>query len=235
MSLFSRNLDGPRLKAASGETRELVVLCHGFGADGNDLIGLARQWQAALPNAAFVSPHAPERCSMAAMGYQWFPLSRMDPQEMLRGAEAAAPRLNAFLDAELARHEVAPERLALVGFSQGTMMALHVGLSRAIPPAAIVGFSGLLVGAEPLTAVTKPAPPILLTHGETDSVIPAGALFHTAGILGAAGLPVRWHLTPGMGHSIDEVGMMLAEQFLSAAFRGRLACGDVPIAWSYPR
>ena len=234
MNLFGRTLDGPRLKAAAGETRQLVVLCHGYGADGNDLIGLARHWQASLPHAAFVSPHAPERCAMAGTGFQWFSLSRMDPQETLRGAEAAAPLLNAFLDAELARQGVPPERLALVGFSQGTMMALHVGLRREVLPAAIVGFSGMLVAPERLPAFKGAAPPVLLTHGEADSVIPAGALFHAAGSLGAAGLPVRWHLAPGLGHGIDEVAMALAEHFLAEAFRGRLA-QQAPISCSYPR
>jgi phospholipase/carboxylesterase len=234
MSMFGRTLDGPRLKPASGQARQLVVLCHGYGADGNDLIGLARHWQAALPDAAFASPHAPERCAMAGTGYQWFSLSRIDPQETLRGAEAAAPVLEQFLDAELAKLGLPPDKLALVGFSQGTMMALHVGLRRKAPPAAIVGFSGLLVAPERLPKLGAPAPPVLLAHGEADNVIPAGALLHAAASLGAAGLPVRWHLAPGMGHGIDEMGMALAEDFLRDAFRGRLAQHG-PVACSYPR
>ena len=121
-------LDGPRLAPLREPATHLVVLCHGYGSDGNDLIGLAPHWQKALPGAAFAAPNAPERVQGA--GYQWFPLSRMDPQETLRGTEAAAPKLNAFIDAELARARLSGDRLALVGFSQGTMMSLYVGLRR---------------------------------------------------------------------------------------------------------
>ena len=106
------------------------MLCHGYGSDGNDLIGLAPHWRALLPGVAFASPNAPDRCSQSPTGYQWFPLSRLDPQETLKGAEAAAPKLNAFIDAELARLNLPGDRLALVGFSQGTMMSLYVGLRR---------------------------------------------------------------------------------------------------------
>ena len=123
-------LDGPRLKPAREPATHLVVLCHGYGSDGNDLIGLAPHWRGLLPGAAFVSPNAPDRCDQNPGGYQWFPLSRLDPHETLKGAEGAAPQLNALLDAELARLNLSGERLALVGFSQGTMMSLHVGLRR---------------------------------------------------------------------------------------------------------
>src|SRR5207253_5069724 len=127
-------------------------------------------------------------------GYQWFPLSRMDAQETLRGTEAAAPKLDAFLDAELSRLKLTGDRLALVGFSQGTMMALSVGLRRKPAPAAIVGFSGMLAGAENLLQLDKP-PPVLLVHGDADQVIPPGALFLSANALGSAGVPVQWHLS----------------------------------------
>ena len=228
-----KTLDGPRLPPVSGTTRQLVVLLHGYGADGNDLIGLARHWQEALPDAAFVSPHAPERCGMAGSGYQWFPLTRVDPHETTRGTEGAAPVLDAFLDAELQRHNLTPDRLALVGFSQGTMMSLHVGLRRKIPPAAIVGFSGMLVAPEKMPAVAANIP-VLLTHGETDQVIPPAALFISAAALGAAGLTVQWHLSPGLGHGIDEVGLTIAAYFLREAFQGRLAAAQ-PVACTLPR
>ena len=138
-------LDGPRLSPRSGAARQLVVFLHGYGADGNDLIELGRAWQPLLPQAAFVSPHAPEPCGGAPMGRQWFALTFRDPNERWVGVNKAAPVLERFIDAELARHGLPPSALALVGFSQGTMMALHVGLRRAVPPAAIVGYSGLLV------------------------------------------------------------------------------------------
>ena len=141
-------LDGPRLEPKSGTARQLVVFLHGYGADGNDLIDIGRAWQGLLPNAAFVSPHAPRLCGQSPMGREWFPLTFRDPDERWNGVNAAAPALQEFLDAELKRHNLPPQALALVGFSQGTMMALHVGLRRPRAPAAILSYSGLLVGPE---------------------------------------------------------------------------------------
>ena len=138
-------LDGPRLEPRSGQTKRLVVFAHGYGADGNDLIDIGRAWQQLLPQAAFVSPHAPEPCGQAPVGRQWFALTFRNPDERWIGVNKAAPLVERFLDAELARHKLPPSALALVGFSQGTMMALHVGLRRAAAPAAIVGYSGVLV------------------------------------------------------------------------------------------
>jgi phospholipase/carboxylesterase len=221
-------LDGPRVKPAREPATHLVVLCHGYGSDGNDLIALAPHWQGIVPGAAFASPNAPDRCAGAPSGYQWFPLSRIDPQETLKGAEIAAPRLNEFLDAELARLKLTGDKLALVGFSQGTMMALHVGLRRKPQPAAIVGFSGMLVGGEMLPRFEQ-APPVLLTHGDEDTVIPAQALFMSANALAALGVPVQWHLARGLGHGIDPDSLTLAGRFLSDAFSGRAPrTGPVP-------
>ncbi len=178
-------------------------------------------WQRLLPSAAFIAPNAPEPC--AGAGYQWFAITRLDPQEMARGVESAAAALNDFLDAELARLALAPDRLALVGFSQGTMMALHVGLSRPSKPAAIVGFSGLLAGVPPQQGAD--APPVLLVHGEADPTIPVGAVFDAATRLGRAGVGAQWHISPGIGHSIGEDGLMLAGQHIVMAFRGLLRRG----------
>src|SRR5499433_2239834 len=138
-------LDGPRLAPRTGPARQLVVFLHGYGADGNDLIEIGRAWQGLLPSAAFVSPHAPEPCGQAPMGRQWFNLTFRDPDERWNGVNKAAPVLTSFLDAELKRRNLPPSALALVGFSQGTMLALHVGLRRATAPLAIVGYSGLLI------------------------------------------------------------------------------------------
>src|SRR3974390_842862 len=173
-------LDGPRIAPRSGTARQLVVFIHGYGADGNDLIELGRLWQPLLPDAAFVSPDAPEPCAEAPIGRQWFGLTRRDPNERWLGVQRAAPVLGRFIDAELARVGVAPSALALVGFSQGTLMALHVGLRRATPPAAIVAYSGLLAvppdaPAEKLAAEIKSRPPVLLVHGDQDDLIPPQA------------------------------------------------------------
>ena len=217
---MAAQLDGPRLEPRSGAARRLVVFLHGYGADGNDLIEIGRAWQQLLPDTAFVSPHAPEPCAGAPMGRQWFALTFRDPDERWRGVNAAAPILNAFLDAELERRKLPPSALALVGFSQGTMMALHVGLRRPTPPAAIVGYSGLFVlpsNAEPETVAgdIKARPPVLLVHGDRDELIPVQALFHATQALAALEVPTEWHISPGIGHGIDQEGLRHGGEFLA--------------------
>jgi phospholipase/carboxylesterase len=222
MAFGHRPLSGPRLPPQRGKATHLVVLCHGYGADGNDLIGLAPHWQRGLPTVAFVAPNAPEPCAGSPTGFQWFPISRLDLGEMQKGVESAADALNTFLDAELARMELPPDRLALVGFSQGTMMSLHVGLRRAVKPAAIVGFSGMIARATDMEPLPADTPPILLIHGDADQMIPPEAMFATAGMLGHAGACVQWHVAPGVGHGIDPVGLEMGGEFLSMAFRNLL-------------
>lgn len=215
-------IDGPRLQPKSGQTKQLVVFLHGYGADGNDLIEIGRQWRAFLPDAAFVSPHAPERCAMSPGGRQWFPLTMRDESERWRGAIAARPTLDAFLDAELAKHGLDENALAMVGFSQGTMMALHAGLRRSRAPRAIVGYSGVLVTGteqvgEELVATARP-PAILLVHGEDDPMIPADGLFLSANALADAGYPTQWHLSAGLQHGIDNAGLLHGGLFLAQSF-----------------
>ena len=217
---MAAELDGPRLEPRSGTAKKLVVFLHGYGADGNDLIEIGRQWQPLLPDAAFVSPHAPEPCAGAPMGRQWFALTFRDPDERWKGVNAAAPILNRFLDAELARRNLPAAALALVGFSQGTMMALHVGLRRSTPPAAIVGYSGLFVlpngaGAESVKAEIKGRPPVLLIHGDRDELIPVQALFQATKDLAALEVPTEWHVSPGIGHGIDQEGLRQGGEFLA--------------------
>jgi phospholipase/carboxylesterase len=216
-------LDGPRLEPSGGPARRLLVFLHGYGADGNDLIDLGRAWQGLLPGTAFVSPHAPEPCGQAPMGRQWFPLTFRTPNERWDGVNHAGPQLQRFLDAELARRQLPPSALALVGFSQGTMMALHVGLRRAAPPAAVVGYSGLFVlpddaAPDAVAGEITARPPVLLVHGAQDDLIPAQALFQSAQALAALAVPVEWHLSPGVGHGIDEEGLRHGGAFLARRF-----------------
>jgi phospholipase/carboxylesterase len=212
-------IDGPRLApAAGGSPRQLVVFLHGYGADGNDLIGLGREWARVLPHTAFVSPHAPEPCGMAPMGRQWFNLTFRDPTEMVRGVKHAAPALNAFLDAELKRHNLPARALALVGFSQGTMLALGVGLTRQPAPVAIVGYSGALATVQALPKNPADAPAILLVHGDMDEVIPLDAMFIAREQLAREGIAVEWHVAQGIGHGIDGEGLRLGGAFLKQAF-----------------
>ena len=212
-------LDGPVVPPLNYRApTQIVILLHGYGSNGADLISLAPHWQAALPGAVFISPNAPEICPGAPDGYQWWGLSSMDPASRAAGARAVAPTLDAFIDAQLAKYDLKPKNLALVGFSQGTMMALQVGLQRQPQIAGILGYSGMLADETgPANAKTKP--PILLIHGDSDPVLPIAA-FHQAGkLLLEAGFEVQGKVSPGLGHSIDLGGLQLGEQFL----RGVLA------------
>jgi phospholipase/carboxylesterase len=213
-------LDGPRLEPQSGgAARQLVVFLHGYGADGNDLIEIGRAWRPLLPHCAFVSPNAPEPCGGAPVGRQWFALTFREPSERWIGVNKAGPILERFLDAELARRRLPPSALTLVGFSQGTMMALYVGLRRQTAPLAIVGYSGLLVEppqaqAEKFVAEIKSRPPVLLIHGDRDELIPVQALFHAANGLATLGLGVAWHVSAGIGHGIDQDGLRYGGEFI---------------------
>jgi Predicted esterase len=215
-------LDGPRLLPADDQPVDLLfVLLHGIGADGNDLIALADLYQQLLPRAAFVAPNAPHRFDMAPFGYMWFSLQNFDAETRARGVRAAQPALDAFLEAELARHGLGPERLILLGFSQGAMMALHTGLRRATPPLAILSHSGMLVDAEKLPAEIRGRPPVLLTHGADDEILPAAACLPMAETaLQAAGVPVEAHVLPQLGHGIDEMTLRIAIQFLATQLSG---------------
>lgn len=216
-------LDGPRLEPRGGQAKRLVVFVHGYGADGNDLIDLGRAWQQILPDTAFVSPHAPEPCGQAPVGRQWFALTFRDPNERWVGVQKAAPILDHFIDKELARRQLPPSALALVGFSQGTMLSLHVGLRRAVAPAAIVGYSGMFVlpndpDPDALAKDIRARPPVLLVHGDRDDLIPVQALFHASMALSALDIPVEWHLSQGIGHGIDGEGLRHGGEFLARRF-----------------
>jgi phospholipase/carboxylesterase len=207
-------IDGPRIPpAAGGSPKSLVVFLHGYGADGNDLIGLGREWARALPHTAFVSPNAPELCPGTPMGRQWFPLSMRDPQEFARGVAKARPALDLFLDAETVRHGLDERATALVGFSQGTMLALHTGPQRKRQLAGILGYSGLLADPNALNGAIQ-KPPVLLIHGDRDDLIPVQALFGAAQGLAAAEIPVEWHISQGIPHGIGPDGMELGLAFL---------------------
>jgi phospholipase/carboxylesterase len=222
MPSFLPSLEGPVRKPASGgPPRSLVVFLHGFGADGDDLIGLAPYWASLLPDTEFLSPHAPYPCEMAPFGRQWFSLQSQAPESMLAGARATAPLLDAFLDEILAARGLDESRLALVGFSQGTMMSLYVGLRRPKPLAAIVGYSGALLGAEALADEIRSRPPVLLVHGDADPIVPVSALPHAAAALKAAGVEVEELLRPGLAHGIDQLGLERGGLFLMSVLGHR--------------
>jgi phospholipase/carboxylesterase len=206
-------LDGPRFgPTAGGAPDALVVLVHGFGADGHDLIDLAAMWAAAVPRALFVAPHAPEPCDGVPFGRQWFPLWDRSAAQLEAGVAAAAAALGAFVAAEAARLSLPPGRVALMGFSQGAMTVLEAGLRGAVPEAAcVLAYSGGMIGAERPVAAQ---PPVLLVHGEADEVVPAAASRATEAALRAAGVPVRALFRPGLGHGLDEVGLAAGAEVL---------------------
>jgi len=193
----------------------MVIFLHGYGSNGDDLIGLASYWRAALPNTVFISPNAPEICPGAPNGYQWWGLSNLTPGGRAAGVRKPAAVLDSFIDDQLARFGLVEGRLALVGCSQGTMMALHVGPRRAQALAGIVGYSGMLADPDELRTEVRTRPPVLLVHGDADEVLPVTSMPQAKLGLEAAGLDVVTHVSPRLGHSIDEKGLQLGATFLA--------------------
>ncbi|MFD1797257.1 alpha/beta fold hydrolase [Paracoccus aurantiacus] len=195
-----------------------VVFLHGYGADGADLLGLADALGPHLPGTAFYAPDAPERCANNPFGYQWFPIPWLDgsTEEQARASMALSiDDINAFLDKVLADEGITPDQLAVVGFSQGTMMALHVLPRRDKPVACIVGFSGRLLVPELLESEAKSKPPVLLLHGDQDPMVPFADLGLAADALDKAGFETFTHVMKGTGHGISPDGLGVALQFLS--------------------
>lgn len=211
----SPSLTGPELAPESGTVKHVVILLHGVGSNGDDLISLAPMIDQALPDTQFLSPNAPFPFDQAPFGHQWFSLRSRMPHDMLAGAEQAAPLLNTYIEGAKLRFGVDDRDIALVGFSQGTMMALYAGLRRAQPLAAIVGFSGALIGAETLPSS---ATPVCLIHGEQDEVVPYAALAHAKLAMEGKGIAVESHARPMLGHSIDGEGLDAAVAFLRKTF-----------------
>jgi phospholipase/carboxylesterase len=211
-------LDGPRWGPRQGKAEQLVVLCHGVGADGHDLIDLAPWWANALPQAAFVAPDGPEPFDQAPIGRQWFPLIDRTPEQVVAGAEAAAPLLAGFIAAELDRLGLGARDCALMGFSQGAMMALGTGLCMHPAPRAILAFSGALPVTPERLAALADRPPVLLVHGEADEVVPAERSHQAEAALRAAGYRVQSLYPLHLGHGIDDAGLSTGALFLQRVF-----------------
>jgi len=223
-------LTGPMRPPASGKAAtSAVVFLHGYGSNGDDLIGLSPFFAQALPDAVFYSPNGAEPWEGGGgFGYQWFGLGNYDPAALARdpaamtkrfenynpGADKVAPVINTFLDQVLAEHSLEANRLALIGFSQGTMMALHVGLRREKQLAAILGFSGALLGGSSLGAAIKSKPPVMLIHGDADPVVPVQATVEAGKILRDTGVASETRFVPGLQHGIDGSGAQMGATFL---------------------
>ena len=211
------SLTGPRAAPRSGQTKSLVILLHGYGADGNDLFGLAGPLAEHMPDTAFRSPNAPERSRVNPMGYQWFPIPWLDGSSDAEREESfrrSVDLLDAYLTESMDEEGVTPDRTALVAFSQGTMMSLHVAPRRAEPVACIVGFSGRLLDGEALKREARVKPPVLLVHGDQDEMIPVASLEEARGALAEAGFSVQSHVSRGVGHGVAPDGLSLGLAFL---------------------
>ncbi|GER07403.1 phospholipase [Iodidimonas muriae] len=211
----SPTLSGPEIAPQNGGTPDsLVIFAHGYGSNGQDLIGLAPHLQTVLPKTHFIAPDAPQPCNGAPQGYQWFPLTTISREERDEGTRNAAGTLDRFIDEQMARFGLPANRIALVGFSQGTMMSLHVGLRRPQALAGIVGFSGSLAAPGSLMDEMGSPSPVLLVHGAADDVVPVWLMFEAYGALEALKVPVDRHVSQNTQHSIAPDGLKKAADFL---------------------
>ncbi len=216
---MSKIVNGASLQPLSGaQPKHIVLLLHGYGSSGADLISMAPHWRQQLPDALFLAPNAPERCGVGA-GYQWWPLHNFTPQALAAGAAQAAPAMDAFIDRKLQQYGLSEANLAIVGFSQGTMLALHVGLRRKSALAAIVGYSGMLVASADLVHRHPRHPPVLLIHGSADPVVPVAALHAAKAELHKMGIEAVTHISAGLGHSVDLVGLRLGGEFIAKGLK----------------
>jgi len=214
---MTRVLASDRRGPAPGQATSLVVLLHGYGADGADLLGLADPLAAHMPGCAFVAPDAPERCAGTPAGYQWFPIPWIDgstEEASEAGMMRAAGDLNAWLDDVFGEYRLAPDRVILFGFSQGAMMALYVAPRRPAPVAGVVSISGRLLQPEALIDEVVSRPPVLLVHGDMDEVVPAQSLPQAGEALSQAGFEVFAHVMKGSGHGIAPDGLNVALAFM---------------------
>ncbi|NDW44098.1 alpha/beta hydrolase [Ruegeria sp. PrR005] len=215
---MTRVLKAGRKAPVSGDTRSAVVFVHGYGANGADLLGLADVLGEYLPDTLFVAPDAPETIPGMPFGFQWFPIPWLDgssEEAARRGMAAAVEDFNAFLDALMVDEDLLPEQVVLFGFSQGTMMSLHVAPRRDDPIAGVVAFSGRLLEPELLADEVVSRMPILLVHGDADDVVPPQSLPQAAEALQGAGFKeIYAHVMKGTGHGIDQDGLGVALAFM---------------------
>lgn len=214
---MTRLLRFGRKAARNGQAKSLVIFVHGYGADGADLLGLADVLAPHLPDTAFVAPDAPERIPGAPFGFQWFGIPRFDgssPEEAEAGLNRSTDDLNDFIDQRLAYEKLTPQSLALIGFSQGAMMSLHVAPRRAQAMAAVISISGKLMFPERLKTETLVRPPVLVMHGDEDQVVDFSEMTVACNALVGAGFETFGHVMEGSGHGIAEDGLVNALAFL---------------------
>ena len=212
-------LNALRRDAASGKAEWLVMFLHGYGSTGADLMAFADYWQGSMPNVCFVAPDGPAPARDG--GFQWIGKRPAGDPKLYDDAVEAAPQLHQFIDAELARVKLDASRLALVGFSQGTVMALHLGLRRTVAPAAVLGYSGGLVGADKLKDEMTSKPPVMLVHGEQDELAPLYGMMASVKAMTEAGVVCQGVPLPDLGHAVNADALIYGGRFLLSAFAFR--------------
>lgn len=198
--------------------KQLVVLLHGLGADGQDLFSLAPYIQEVLPEAVVVSPDAPFPCDMAPMGRQWFSLQERSEEAILKGVQSAEPILLKFIQQQLALYGLQEEDLLLLGFSQGTMLSLYTALRMPKAIAGVLAYSGALVAPQLLSEELKSRPPLCLIHGEDDEIVPFLAFNEALAHLQKHAITVEGFSREGLGHGIDPAGLQIGMQFIASCF-----------------
>ena len=215
-----KKLDGPHIAPRSGKAKQMVMFLHGYGANGDDLLGIGEEWAEALPDTVFVAPHAPDPCEMGGGGYQWFSIREIDQKafEREKMVETVAPALSAYIDEQLQKWGIAEGKLAVVGFSQGAMMAMYTMPRRKAPCAAIIGYSGILLDAAGLKAAGVVKMPVLAIHGDADGIVPPKYLAGVQDGFSEAGFNVETVMRPRLGHGIDQFGLIRGIEFIKEAF-----------------
>lgn len=213
-----KTLNGPFLAPKSSTAKQMVIFLHGYGSDGNDLISIGREWADELPDAVFISPNAPDPCEQSPMGYQWFSIRAIDKAvfEREKQIEKVTPVLDAFIDAQLKQWNIDESRLAVVGFSQGAMMAMYTMPRRKKACAAVIGYSGMLLNAAGLKAAGIVKPPVLAIHGDADDVVSPSCLQEVQSGFEAAAFNIETILQPNLGHGLDTFGLTRGVEFIKA-------------------
>ena len=212
-------ISGPEIKSKTQTLSSIVILLHGYGADGENLISLAAELSKAFPDTHFFSPNGILPFENAPFGYQWFGLNDRSEQSMLKGLNNAAPYINQFIDYQLQKFNLSDENLALIGFSQGAMLALHTALRRTKKIGAVISFAGMLVAPQLLQTELESKPPVSLIHGALDDVIPLPAMQMALAALEYAHIPVETIIEPMLGHSIGALGLEFARKALKRNLR----------------
>tara|TARA_Y100000590_G_C15434026_1_gene906310 strand:+ start:224 stop:880 length:657 start_codon:yes stop_codon:yes gene_type:complete len=202
------------LPASGNHPRQIIVLCHGYGGDGKDISTLAINWQRFLPNSIFLCPNAPEVCKINPHGFQWFDLSSENEEIILNKSIAAEEKLNIYLDQAIEHYKLEVNNLALVGFSQGCMMSIQVGLKKKEKINCIIGYSGKVINQSHLSHNINSKPKILLMHGENDTIVSPTHLLESKEYLKKHGLKIKTKMFKNCEHRIPVEGSSLGLAFL---------------------